>query len=252
MRILLSCMECAMERGPQNAVYARVPVNDDKYFEYVCPNGHHNRFLVQEPRYEILFELGVNAIMDGYYREAVSSIAASLERSQEHMLRLFLKETGRTDAKIGKLFKRELKYTERQAGAFAAIWVSRFGELPLTPDENTDVRLRNAAVHRGAIPSLEEVLQYSDRMLSDIYSNRQKTRGTKDRAFDFELDSLRNRSEYLKKSEVPLGSMSVPTIFRLQDRSSLKPTRLTREHINFLQQHRALYAQVPGELPRSE
>lgn len=57
-----------------------------------CSHGHKTTTIVQNPKYEILFDIGANAIVDGYYREAVSSFTSSLERFYEYSIKILCKQ----------------------------------------------------------------------------------------------------------------------------------------------------------------
>lgn len=57
------------------------------FFE--CQKGHKNFVILQEERFETLFQIGANAIIDGYYREAVNSFTTSLERFYEFSIKVF-------------------------------------------------------------------------------------------------------------------------------------------------------------------
>ena len=51
-------------------------------YDLTCPSSHRTAFCLQNFKFELLFDLGLQAIDDGYYREAVSSFASALERFQ--------------------------------------------------------------------------------------------------------------------------------------------------------------------------
>lgn len=83
MKVLFTCSECLFPAtGPKPTAvrgYDAV-ITEDGVHHLHCENGHHNVIFVNELKYHTLFQIGVNAIFDGYYREAVSSITSSLER----------------------------------------------------------------------------------------------------------------------------------------------------------------------------
>lgn len=56
-----------------------VEFRDDGLYKVACPRGHVTVTAIQEQKFEVLFDLGAMALLDGYTREAVSSMAASLE-----------------------------------------------------------------------------------------------------------------------------------------------------------------------------
>ena len=56
-----------------------------------CPNGHDLLVTTQTLRHEMLFEIALNAIVDGYRREAISSFSAAVERFFEFAIRVLAK-----------------------------------------------------------------------------------------------------------------------------------------------------------------
>src|SRR6266852_7038801 len=87
MLIEMPCGTCSKENRPREGrgVIRMYPqeVRDDARYEVVCLRGHRSIVLLQEQKFEVLFELGANAILDRYYREAVMSFTASLEQFYE-------------------------------------------------------------------------------------------------------------------------------------------------------------------------
>lgn len=68
-------------------LFTAVEVRDENHYALTCPKGHRNVVVLQQQKFEVLFEIGAHAIEDGYYREAVSSFTASLERFYEFFVR---------------------------------------------------------------------------------------------------------------------------------------------------------------------
>src|SRR5688500_12729552 len=114
MRIPMSCHECtwaeiesetaadeaAIERGeqpperpagrpvnPEHWYYA--DIEEDNAYVKTCSNGHEMKMTLQSIRYELLFESGIVAMLVGFHREAVSSVAAALERFYEFGTEVF-------------------------------------------------------------------------------------------------------------------------------------------------------------------
>ena len=83
MKVLLTCMDCLQENGIPDFRPVVVTVNDKRFFKMTCPNGHQSLTVIQQPKHEVLFELGMNALVDGYPREAVTSFASCLENFYE-------------------------------------------------------------------------------------------------------------------------------------------------------------------------
>jgi hypothetical protein len=66
MKIPLLCTKCAQaSKGDRVTVYPAV-VRDDGLYELACPYGHKSIIATIEWKFEVLFEIGVYAILDGY------------------------------------------------------------------------------------------------------------------------------------------------------------------------------------------
>jgi hypothetical protein len=63
-------------------------IREDGFYTDKCPNGHDLFLATQTLPHEMLFEIGLNAIGDLYYREAISSFASSLESFFEFAIRV--------------------------------------------------------------------------------------------------------------------------------------------------------------------
>lgn len=165
MRLLIPCMKCLQELGRPDEWFGHVEFRDDGRYEFVCRRGHRTVTLLQEDRYEVLFEIGINAILDGYYREAVASFAASLERFYEFAVSVLLEEAGVEREQVLLTWKQVSAQSERQLGAFIFLWLRRFREVPSVL-KGRPVEVRNEVVPKGKIPSKEEAMSFGDSVLA--------------------------------------------------------------------------------------
>ena len=151
MRLLMTCMECLTESGQPNEHFSS-EFRDDSRYEHTCSKGHKTTTVLQQQRFEILFEIGAHAILDGYYRESVSSFTSSLERFYEFAIRVFLDNPSCPDTLVQDCWKLVSRQSERQLGAFIVLWAAAFRT---TPDllSNKDVEFRNEVIHKGTIPT---------------------------------------------------------------------------------------------------
>ncbi len=53
-----------------------VGFREDGRYEMTCLKGHSSITFLQQQKFEILFDIGAHAIIDAYYREAVSSFTS--------------------------------------------------------------------------------------------------------------------------------------------------------------------------------
>jgi len=167
VKLLISCMKCLQEFGRPTDEMSRVEFCDDGKYEITCSHGHKTVTILQQQKFEILFEIGANAIIDGYYREAVSSFTSSLERFYEFCIRVFMQRVNNSDELFKKSWKEISNQSERQLGAFISLWVYCISEMPDLLSEK-QISFRNAVIHRGKIPTKEESLKYGNDILKVV------------------------------------------------------------------------------------
>jgi hypothetical protein len=168
-------MECGVTRDPTSD-QPLVQFIDVEYqteaLEGVCPAGHRFSLAIQNLDFEILFEMGAMALLDGYTREAVSSFAAAVERAYMFYVRGILYTVASakdayqypliTDrVGIEKLLTAVRHLSERQLGAFVGLWVANErGEAPVMPQKS--VAFRNDCIHKGIIPARKDTMKYGE------------------------------------------------------------------------------------------
>ncbi|WP_162549660.1 hypothetical protein [Hymenobacter nivis] len=175
MKLAIPCTSCFFllpdgQRGlnsPQPTSLREL--GNTSLYDITCDRGHQQRGWLTNHKFEILFESGINALKDEYYREAVTSFAVALERFYEFSIILFLMDNffderqvqrgPDTLPKFGKFWNGTLKQSERQIGAFCSLYINEFGQIPLLFDES---ELRNKVIHAGYIPSCKQALDFGE------------------------------------------------------------------------------------------
>jgi hypothetical protein len=153
-------MKCAIERHAlEHPMKAFVDLSDDCVLTFTCEKGHENSFALQEQKFEILVEMGGMAILDGYYREAVASMAVALERFFEFYIRAVCLGRGIAHDQLPLAWKAVVNQSERQLGAFMFLYLLETGK-PFELVEKM-VKFRNTVTHRGYLPSRAEALKYA-------------------------------------------------------------------------------------------
>ncbi len=148
-----------------------------------CEQGHTTVVTLPIPTFELLFDFGCSALLDGYPREAVTSFASSFERFEEFMCRFLLARRNISFEGVDAWWKEVATSSERQMGSFVALWISDFfGPPPLLPKKL--VELRNDCVHKGRIPPESEANAYGEAVLRTEVSGIVTLRN----CFDSELD----------------------------------------------------------------
>lgn len=94
MKLLMPCMACFQELDHPTNEFVSLEFRDDGRYELCCSRGHNSVTVLQQQKFEILFDIGANAILDGYYREAVSSFTSSLERFYEFCIKVLCRKRG--------------------------------------------------------------------------------------------------------------------------------------------------------------
>ena len=152
-------MVCQKENVRPSFEYMMVEFRDDGRYESTCSNGHSQTTFLQEQKFEVLFDIGANAILDGYYREAVSSFTSSLERFYEFVIKLACAHEEMSHDIYTKCWKSVSNQSERQLGAYIFLWGVYIKNPPLLL-KNKDISFRNSVIHKGKIPTKEEAESY--------------------------------------------------------------------------------------------
>ena len=141
MQVHLYCPDCMAEASKEyeKGKGGVAPILSDVYellndgvYTVHCPKGHSGKVVLANLHFELLFDLGINAIGDGYYRDAVASITASLERYYE----CFVKTVWHGDV------------------------------APLMANSMT--KFRNSVIHKGEFPTREKTIEYAGAVLKLI------------------------------------------------------------------------------------
>lgn len=175
MIVRLFCAECvqeALERQlPCATIDVPVPVSrlaDDGEYQVHCCAGHVTKVILDNLKFELLFEMGLNALVDGYPREAVSSFASSLERFQEFFWRVVMAHYSIPPEIVDAGWKPLSRLSERQLGAYVTAWLLLSRSQPALPNPNKEVVLRNNVIHNGYVPTNEEAISFGDTVMSLI------------------------------------------------------------------------------------
>ena len=159
MKIPLTCMICLREAGLKEPVGHALVIRDDGLYYFQCEQSHESVTCLQEQKFELLFETALNAIRDGYQREAVASFTASYERFMEFFLQVILRRHNVTEEVSGDAWKKVSKQSERQLGAYVLMYSQEFNKLPPMLS-NSMIELRNKVIHQGHFPVKEKAVSY--------------------------------------------------------------------------------------------
>lgn len=166
MRLKSVCMACQAETNSLNkSMFLSIEYRNST-LQATCEKGHTTRTIVQATDFEILFEFGGMALLDGYTREAISCFAAALERGYMCYVHCALLQ-GKVPSEVVKEANKELRRSERQLGAFVSLYsLLEHSSPPILP--NKLVELRNKCIHEGEIPSRSDVEEYGQQTLERL------------------------------------------------------------------------------------
>jgi hypothetical protein len=162
MKLFSTCFKCMQEGGdnfvPQ--IISLIP-QDSGLYRFRCAVGHDGAVILQERHFQLLFEIGLCALRDGYPREAIADFTASLERFYEFYFRLISKVIGIDQLEVDNTWRSVAAQSERQIGLYLATYVAHEGRAPaiLSP---ANTSLRNAVIHKGKIPSRAEAVAFGE------------------------------------------------------------------------------------------
>jgi len=198
MLLDLVCFECVMEQVKKGVPYQNIgepiltpfeEVNNTGIYKVICHKGHNSTVIIDNIDFEILFEYGINAIADGYFREAVSSMTSAMERYFEFFIKVILRSSKITFTTIDEIWKIISSQSERQLGAYLALYCQTFKELPLLLNPNKDIPFRNSVIHKGYIPSKIEAISYGNLVMQIVENSliklKKKYLKTTNETFDY-------------------------------------------------------------------
>ena len=167
MRVSLLCAACVQAKRSPHDCTVQVTPNETGVYEITCGAGHHSLVALAAARYEQLFETGLSAITDQYFREAVSSFSAALERFYEFCTRVLATSAGVTVEDFNAAWKHLSRQSERQLGAFLAAHLMLEKSSPRVLATKA-TEFRNEVIHKGRFPTQTEALNFGDNVLSVI------------------------------------------------------------------------------------
>ncbi|HYX72383.1 MAG TPA: hypothetical protein VE732_06405 [Nitrososphaera sp.] len=162
----LSCGQCSGELSSQDDALI-IEITDSNHYQATCPQGHLATISIQANKFEILFEMGAVALLEGYYREAVANLAGALERFMEFYVSVMMIKAGINEKEFNETWKLVSNQSERQLGAFAFVYLNENKQPPKYLSNNA-INFRNNVIHKGYIPTYQEVCKYGQAVLSFI------------------------------------------------------------------------------------
>lgn len=161
MKIDIKCNKCNSEN--------KAELTDNFILNFECNKCKSKEEIqLNLEKFQVLFDLGIICLKNGYYKEAVSDFAASLERVFEFAIRCILNKRNIEEEVINSIWKEVKNQSERQYGAFIFLYAYEFKkEFKL---DNKQIRFRNEVIHKGKFPNFNETYKYAKYIYYNIYN----------------------------------------------------------------------------------
>lgn len=216
MKLNTICHQCSAENYYQTL---DIIIKDDGLYELTCEAGHKSLIYLTNAKFEILFDIGIRALIDGYTREAVATIAASLERFYEFYNKVIQAKRGVSSEDTESSWKQVTNNSERQIGAFVYVYLIE-NKKAVTLIENDNMKngksvqnFRNAVIHKGKIPTKDEVMEYGEKVLSFISEILNELKTKNDTYVKELIKSETEQNLNDRKEETSAYAMQITTIF---------------------------------------
>jgi hypothetical protein len=214
LKVPITCMKCLSEHGSPSYSFSTMEIGDDDKYELVCDKGHTTVTFLQTEKFEILFDMGAMAFLDGYNREAVSSLAASLERFYEWCVKVFLVHNNLDFKEIEDTWKLVASQSERQLGAFYFLYLVEFKSAP-ERIPNRYIEFRNSVIHKGYIPKRQEVIEYGEFLLSYMFGILKVLKGSYQDSIMKIVFERSRRVHELYQGKIQISTMASQSILNL-------------------------------------
>lgn len=205
MKMLTMCFDCFKENGYPSLEFNTQDITDDGMYKVECSKGHITYQMMQNEKFEILFDLGADALNKGYKYEAIACFKASLERFYEYFIKVILTKNKVSTEDIEKTWSYVSSHSERQLGAFYFLYLQEFKEVPVK-ESGSKVELRNNVIHKGYIPTYKKVFDYGEYILNYIRSILEKMDNNYEE-YQFKMNSYR-QIELRKKYNIEDNTFS--------------------------------------------
>lgn len=201
-------------------IYVEVDVQNQGGFIFECDKGHVSFGVLQLEFYELLYDRGIFAFDDTYYREAVANLAASVERFHEYCIRIMLRAGGIEHSLVDSTWNLIKKQSERQYGAFLFLYLNFFETSPPRMEpirKNKDwASFRNDVVHAGYFPTREETeraIQVTTRYIKRIERSL-CTEVTPNKLLDYRVEQGRKVCDDLIERYIANGGVELNHVDR--------------------------------------
>ncbi|WP_066860637.1 hypothetical protein [Sphingobium sp. TCM1] len=157
MKLEFHCWKC-----PKDAPGRRITAafSEQGYYSFRCAHGHVHDIVTGTMLFELLAETGMQAIVDGYFRDAIASFMASYERTLQFYIDVVSRAKDIDPATADATWKHVSSQSERQLGMYIGLYQLENNAVPPLLAQK-HVNLRNRVVHQGYLPSEEDAVLFA-------------------------------------------------------------------------------------------
>ncbi|SMQ22196.1 hypothetical protein SAMN04488483_0149 [Pseudomonas helmanticensis] len=199
MEIFATCIECMQTKGKPLFKPFNAPYFDGRVSIVTCEFGHEMAIVLKAQKFELLLESGANALIANFTLEASASFSASLERFFEFCIRVMLNHLRVSDELFDSMFSEMSRQSERQTGAFLALYALVFG-VSYKPNRKL-TEFRNSVIHKGTIPDVEKAHSFCESVYKEIFCISELLREFCSNA----VDEVLNNDFECRVNKVPAG-----------------------------------------------
>ncbi|MBV7571740.1 hypothetical protein KW846_03405 [Pseudomonas sp. PDM32] len=213
MKLQIMCMECHKELSHPGFEFITTDYYEEAVGYITCSRGHKSAIVLQSLKFEILLESAAKALLHGYTLEAASSLSSAYERAIEFAILVLSRKLGIDSSLFTLTYKQMAKQSERQIGAFlamySAVFKSEFNLSTKIPPK------RNEIIHQGKILNPTEVIQFGELVYAEIKLITDKLRTLdNDLMRDIIFETVNSRHLNLP-SDLPRATTTGTTFFDL-------------------------------------
>jgi hypothetical protein len=168
MKTFAICMQCQIDLGRPSFEVFIADYFDNGIALIECSAGHKTALVMQSQKFEMLLDSGAMALLEGFTLEACASFSAALERFYEFSLRVASFGLKLRDEVYSAVFLEMARQSERQLGAFMLLHALEFGSA--YKPRRSLMEFRNATIHKGVIPTVEEAHKFCAEVYETIYT----------------------------------------------------------------------------------
>ena len=105
LNLQVTCTECAKEYELPRLEMYKFAYNDSLTAVIKCKYGHESLMVLQNEKFEVLFDFACEAFLKGDYRNAVFNAADALERFYEFFVKVIMIKNKVTKEQVQEAYK---------------------------------------------------------------------------------------------------------------------------------------------------